>query len=84
MGTRRLFIRDFKLEAVKLVSERGVKVEQAGRDLGVGKNVHWAAAGAGKQPPAKAVPFPAAGDEARRYRGSQTSQGARTKTERNL
>jgi transposase len=39
MGTRRLFTREFKLEAVKLVSERGVTVAQASRDLGVGANV---------------------------------------------
>lgn len=29
MGTRRMFTREFKLEAVKLVSERGVKVAHA-------------------------------------------------------
>ena len=39
MGTRRLFTREFKLEAVKLVSERGVRVAQAARDLGIGENV---------------------------------------------
>ena len=39
MGTRRMFTREFKLEAVKLVSERGVKVAQAARDLGIGENV---------------------------------------------
>jgi transposase-like protein len=32
---RRKFTREFKLEAVKLVTERGVSVAQAGRDLGV-------------------------------------------------
>lgn len=35
MGTRRQFSREFKLEAVKLVRERGVAVAQACRDLGV-------------------------------------------------
>jgi len=32
---RRKFTREFKLEAVKLIQERGVTVAQAGRDLGV-------------------------------------------------
>lgn len=35
MGTRRQFSREFKLEAVKLVKERGVAVAQAARDLDV-------------------------------------------------
>ena len=32
--TRRQFSREFKLEAVRLVAERGVSVVQASRDLG--------------------------------------------------
>ena len=32
---RRKFAREFKLEAVKLITERGVSVAQASRDLGV-------------------------------------------------
>ena len=32
---RRKFSREFKIEAVKLVRERGVKVAQAARDLAV-------------------------------------------------
>jgi transposase len=32
---RRKFTREFKLEAVKLITERGVKVVQASQDLGV-------------------------------------------------
>ena len=36
---RRLFSREFKLEAVRLVRERGVSVVQASRDLDVGENV---------------------------------------------
>jgi transposase len=32
---RRKFTREFKLEAVKLITERGVKVAQASCDLGV-------------------------------------------------
>ena len=39
MATRRMFSREFKLEAVKLVKERGVSVAQACRDLGVHVNV---------------------------------------------
>jgi transposase len=38
MGRRR-FDRAFKLEAVKLVRERGVSAAQAARDLGVHENV---------------------------------------------
>ncbi len=36
---RRRFSREFKLEAVKLVGERGVSVAQAARDLDVHENV---------------------------------------------
>ena len=39
MGTRRQFSREFKLEAVRLVKERGVSVSQAARDLDVHENV---------------------------------------------
>jgi transposase len=39
MGTRRRFSREFKVEAVKLVCERGVTVSQAARDLDVHVNV---------------------------------------------
>ncbi len=39
MGTRRLFTREFKLEAVKLVSERGVRVAQAAQNLGIEEKV---------------------------------------------
>ena len=39
MGTRRQFSREYKLEAVKLVKERGVSVPQATRDLDVHENV---------------------------------------------
>ena len=37
--TRRVFNKEFKLEAVKLVTERGVSCTQAARDLGIGSNV---------------------------------------------
>ena len=36
---RRQFGREFKLEAIRLVRERGVSVAQASRDLDVGENV---------------------------------------------
>ena len=36
---RRRFTREFKVEAVKLVRERGVAVKQAARDLNVHENV---------------------------------------------
>ena len=36
---RRHFTREFKLEAVKLVLERGVSVSQAARDLDIGASV---------------------------------------------
>ena len=39
MGTRRQFSREFKLEAVKLVKERGVSAVRAARDLDVHENV---------------------------------------------
>ena len=45
---RRKFTREFKLEAVKLVRERGVTVAQAARDLGVHGTVlrRWVQEGA--------------------------------------
>jgi len=39
MGTRRQFGREFKIEAVKLVTERGAAVVQAARDLDVAESV---------------------------------------------
>ena len=36
---RRQFTREFKIEAVKLVRERGIAVEQAARDLSVHEDV---------------------------------------------
>ena len=39
MGRRRTFSREFKVEAVKLVTERGVAVSQASRDLDVVESV---------------------------------------------
>jgi transposase len=39
MATRRVHSREFKLEAVRLVLERGVSMAQAARDLGIHGNV---------------------------------------------
>ncbi len=39
MGKRKQFSREFKLEVVKLVKERGVAVAQAARDRNVHENV---------------------------------------------
>ena len=60
MGTRRQFSREFKLEAVRLVKDRGVTVAQAARDLDVHENVlrKWAremAAGRQEAFPGKGV-----------------------------
>lgn len=50
---RRKFSREFKLEAVKLVVERGVAVAQAARDL----NLH--ASGSENKRPTRSRRFPA-------------------------
>jgi transposase len=39
MATRRPFRREFKVEAAKLVTERGVGVSQAARELDLGETV---------------------------------------------
>lgn len=39
MRTRRQFSREFKIEAVKLVAERGGSISQAARDLDLGETV---------------------------------------------
>ena len=41
---RRFFTREFKVEALKLVRDRGVSFRQAGADLGIHENVlrNWA------------------------------------------
>ncbi len=39
MERRRIFSREFKIEAVRLVTERGVAVAQAAKDLEVHENV---------------------------------------------
>ena len=44
MGRRKVYTREFKLEAVKLIRDRGVSIAQASRDLDVHENVlrKWA------------------------------------------
>ena len=39
METRRKFSREFKLEAVKMVKDRGVALSQAARDLELNENM---------------------------------------------
>ena len=56
MGTRRQFSREFKVEAVKLVLERGVTVTQAARDLDVHVNVLRTWVRAHRADPAHAFP----------------------------
>ena len=56
MGTRRRYTREFKLEAVRLVRERGVTMAQAARDLGVHVNVVRAWVRAERADPAQAFP----------------------------
>ena len=80
---RRKFSREFKLEAVKLVRERGVSMAQAARDLDVHENVlrKWVREfgsdpGAGLSRP-RADEARAAGDRAAAARGRQAQGGAR-------
>ena len=56
---RRQYTREFKVEAVRLIKERGVSVVQAARDLEVGENVlrRWAKELSG----ILIMPFPAMG-----------------------
>jgi len=56
MATRRKFSREFKVEAVKLVCERGVTVIQAARDLDVHVNVLRSWVRAHREDPAHAFP----------------------------
>ena len=56
---RRKFTREFKVEAVKFIQERGVSVAQTARDLGVHGTVlrRWG----GREPPTRSRPSPARG-----------------------
>ena len=56
MATRRKFSREFKIEAVKLVTERGVTLAQAARDLDVHVNLLRGWVHAQREDPAHAFP----------------------------
>ena len=53
---KRTFTREFKLEAIRLVRERGVSVSQASRDLGIHLNLLQRWIKAFEQDPAQAFP----------------------------
>lgn len=53
---KRTFTREFKLEAIRLVRERGVSVSQASRDLGIHLNLLQRWIKAFDQDPAQAFP----------------------------
>jgi transposase len=79
-----VFSREFKTEAVRLVRERGVKVSQVAKDLGIHENVlrNWmkAQAGDGEQAfPGRGRMKPDDADVARLRR-----ELAKTKTERDI
>ncbi|KAB7740450.1 transposase [Parvibaculum sedimenti] len=76
---RRIFNREFKLEAVNLVRERGVTIAQAVRDLDVHQNVlrKWI----GDWRSIRRMPFPAMADEARTA-GDRTCFAARSRSSR--
>jgi transposase len=56
MATRGRFSREFKVEAVKLVCQRGVTIAQAARDLDVHVNVLRTWVRAHREDPAHAFP----------------------------
>ncbi len=56
MAGRRKFTREFKLEAVKLVRDRGVTMAQAARDLDLNVNVLRSWVRAFREDPAQAFP----------------------------
>ena len=79
---RRRFTREFKVEAARLVTERGVSVAQAARDLDVHENVlrKWVKALAGdatRHFPAWSDEARAARDRAAASRGGEAQGGAR-------
>lgn len=71
---RRKFSREFKLEAVRLVKDRGVSVAQAARDLDLHEN--GLRNGSGRRAVIRSTPFPEAAaldsgrPEPRRVRGA--------------
>ena len=54
--TRRVFSREFKVEAVKLIRERGLAVAQAARDLDLAESVLRRWAREGEADPQQAFP----------------------------
>lgn len=52
MATRKVYTPDFKLDAVKLVTERGMSRSRVARDLGIGTQTlrNWLHAMSGDQP----------------------------------
>lgn len=52
MATRKVYTQDFKVDAVKLVTERGMSRSRVARDLGIGTQTlrNWLHALAGEQP----------------------------------
>jgi transposase len=56
MAGRRKFSREFKVEAVKLVTERGVSISQAARELDLHVNVLRGWVKAHREDPAHAFP----------------------------
>ena len=72
MATRRHFSRAFKVEAVKLVTEKGYSVAEAARSLGIGENLlrNWKLAfeGQGDQAFPGKGNLPAIEEELRRLR----------------
>ncbi|MDT4874929.1 IS3 family transposase ISHar2 [compost metagenome] len=82
MERRRTFSREFKLEAVKLVTERGVAVVQAAKDLDVHENVLRKWVRELREEPQEAFPGngkkgPGRGDSAAAQGGCQAQDGAR-------
>lgn len=81
---RRVFTREFKLEAVRLVTERGVALRQAAKDLGLHENVlgSWVRqqkAGSAQAFPGRGVMKPDDAEVARLRR-----ELAKTRTERDI
>lgn len=73
---RRKFTKEFKFEAVKLVTERGVAVAQAARDLDLAESVlrRWMREAAAA--PVTAFPGRAGRDRSPEERGRQAQGGA--------
>lgn len=81
---RRIFTREFKIAAVKLVTEKGKSVSEAARSLGIAAELLRRWRHALRAEPAQAFPgygnLPPADDELRRLR----AEVARLKAERDI